>query len=117
VVALGAGVRVYLAAGATDRRESFDALATLVQEALAADPFSGHLFVFRNRRGDRIKVLGWDGQGYWLLYKRLEQGRFVWPTAEQAVVTVDTATLTLLLSGVDGGRFSPPRIPRPQLAA
>jgi transposase len=117
MIALGAGVRVYLAAGATDMRKSFDALAALVQETLAADPFAGHLFVFRNRRGDRVKVLGFDGQGYWLLYQRLEQGTFVWTTPEQGVVTLDTATLTLLLSGVDWRRFSPRRAPRPELAA
>lgn len=117
MIALGPGVRVYLAAGATDMRKSFDALAALVQETLAADPFSGHLFVFRNRRGDRIKVLGFDGQGYWLFYKRLEQGTFAWPGPEQAALTVDSAALTLLLSGVDWRRFSPRPLARPQLAA
>lgn len=117
MIARGARVRVYLASGATDTRKSFDALAALVQETLAADPFAGHLFVFRNRHGDRVKVLGFDGQGHWLFYKRLQRGTFVWPGAEQGEVLLDTATLTLLLSGVDWCRFSPWRRLCPQLAA
>ena len=77
MIAVPAGVRVWLAAGVTDMRKGFDGLATLVQHQLAADPFSGHLFVFRGRRGDRIKVLWWDGDGLCLYAKRLERGRFV----------------------------------------
>jgi transposase len=65
-------VRVFLAADATDMRKGFDSLASLVQSSLALDPLSGHLFVFRSRRGDRIKVLYWDKDGYALWYKKLE---------------------------------------------
>jgi transposase len=73
------GTRIWLAAGATDMRRGFDGLAALVQQRLGADPFSGHLFIFRGRRGDRVKLLWWDGDGMCLLAKRLERGRFVWP--------------------------------------
>jgi transposase len=76
-----AGVRVWLAAGATDLRKGFDGLAGLVQNQLSEDPFSGQLFVFRGRQGDKIKVLWWDGDGLCLFAKRLERGRFIWPQA------------------------------------
>src|SRR5512141_2394785 len=71
MILVPAGVRVYLALGATDMRKGFDGLSLLAQEVLRADPFSGHLFVFRGRRGDLIKVLYWDGQGLCLFAKRL----------------------------------------------
>ena len=77
MIGLPSGARVWLAAGHTDMRKGFDGLATAAQERLAQDPFSGHLFVFRGRRGDLIKVLWWDGQGLCLFSKRLEKGRFV----------------------------------------
>jgi transposase len=77
MIALPAGTRIWLAAGATDMRRGFDGLAALVQTQLLADPFSGQLFVFRGRRGDRLKVLWWDGDGMCLFAKRLERGHFV----------------------------------------
>ena len=77
MIALPAGVLVWLAAGAKDLRKGFDGLAGLVQTQLAEDPFSGQLFVFRGRRGDRIKILWWDGDGLCLFAKCLERGRFV----------------------------------------
>src|SRR5690606_17991959 len=92
-----AGVRVWLAAGVTDMRQGFDGLAALVQHQLEADPFSGHLFVFRGRRGDRIKVLWWDGDELCLYAKRLERGRFVWPQATQGSVSLSAAQLSMLL--------------------
>ena len=79
---LPAGTRVWLAAGLTDMRRGFDGLAALAQSALTQDPFSGHIFVFRGRRGDIIKLLWWDGQGMCLFAKRLEKGRFIWPQAD-----------------------------------
>jgi len=79
MIAIPAGMRVYLAMGPTDMRKGFDGLAALAQQALQQDPFSGHLFVFRGRRGDLLKVLYWDGQGFCLFAKRLEKGRFIWP--------------------------------------
>jgi len=77
VIGLPAGTRVWLAAGATDMRKGFDGLAMAVQERLRQDPFSGHVFVFRGRRGDLIKVLWWSGDGMCLFVKRLERGRFL----------------------------------------
>lgn len=84
-------------------RRSIDGLAALVRERLCLEPLSGHLFLFRNRRGDRLKVLVWDRSGYWVLYKRLEQGTFGWPSAEEAEPVESGADLMLLLSGVDVG--------------
>ncbi len=77
MIGLPAGTRVWLAVGRTDMRKGFDGLAAAVQERMAQDPFCGHLFVFRGRHGDLIKVLWWDGQGLCLFAKRLEKGRFV----------------------------------------
>ena len=95
-------VRVYVATGTTDLRRSIDGLSMLVRERLTLDPLSGHLFLFRNRRGDRVKILAWDRSGFWVLYKRLERGTFAWP-AETDVTPVEirSADLLLLLAGTD----------------
>ena len=86
MIALPPGARVWLAAGHTDMRRGFDGLARQVQEVLRLDPFSGHLFVFRGRRGSLVKCLFWDTQGLVLYAKRLERGRFVWPQAKDGSV-------------------------------
>ena len=96
-----ANTRVWLVAGITDMRKGFDGLAAQVQTVLKADPFCGHLFVFRGRRGDRIKVLWWDGDGICLFAKRLERGKFVWPRAEEGKVSLTPAQLSMLLEGID----------------
>jgi len=101
MIALPHGLRVWLAAGATDMRRGFDGLARQVQQVLGQDPFCGHLFVFRGRRGDLAKVLFWDGQGLCLFAKRLERGRFVWPAAKDGAVTLSPAQLSMLLEGID----------------
>ena len=101
MISPSAGTRVWLAAGTTDMRRGFDGLARQVQQVLGQDPFSGHLFVFRGRRGDLLKVLFWDGQGLCLFAKRLERGRFVWPQAKDGVVTLTPAQLSMLLEGID----------------
>jgi transposase len=101
VIALPGGTRVWLAAGVTDMRRGVDGLARQVQQVLGQDPFSGHLFVFRGRRGDLVKVLFWDGQGMCLFAKRLERGRFVWPQAKDGAVTLTPAQLSMLLEGID----------------
>jgi transposase len=101
VISLPAGTRVWLAAGATDMRRGFDGLARQVQQVLGQDPFCGHLFVFRGRRGDLVKVLFWDGQGMCLFAKRLERGRFIWPQAKDGAVTLTPAQLSMLLEGID----------------
>jgi transposase len=85
----------------TDLRRGFDGLAAPVQTRLEAEPFNGHLFVFRGRRGDLIKVLWWDGQGLCLFAKRLERGRFVWPSAPSGAVALTPAQLSMLLEGID----------------
>jgi transposase len=107
--------RVWLAAGVTDMRKGFDGLATLVQQALTEDPFSGQIFVFRGRRGDLVKLMWWDGDGLCLFAKRLERGRFVWPRAESGTVHLTSAQLSMLLEGIDWRR--PERSFKPQKAA
>jgi transposase len=102
VLTLSPAVRIYLATGATDLRRSIDGLAALVSERFTLDPLSGHLFLFRNRRGDRLKILAWDRSGFWILYKRLEQGTFAWPPdAPPDPVEMRSTDLALLLSGMD----------------
>lgn len=85
------GTRIWIAAGVTDLRRGFDGLAARIQTQLEADPFSDHIFAFRGRRGDRIKLLGWDGDGLCLFAKRLERGRFVWPQATTGTVSLTPA--------------------------
>ena len=101
MISLPSGTRIWLAAGMTDMRRGFDGLASIVQEKLAADPFAGHIFVFRGRRGDLVKLLWWDGDGLCLFAKRLERGRFLWPSPADGVVTITPAQLGYLLEGID----------------
>lgn len=93
--------RVWLAAGVTDMRRGFMTLAAQAEQTLKQDPFAGHLFVFRGRRGDLIKIIWWDGQGACLFSKRLEKGRFVWPSAKEGKIALTAAQLALLLEGID----------------
>jgi transposase len=105
MLTLSPAVRIYMATGATDLRRSIDGLSGLVRERLALDPLSGHLFLFRNRRGDGLKVLAWDRSGFWVLYKRLERGTFAWPSEDGSEsVEMRSADLALLLAGVDIAR-------------
>jgi len=92
----------------------FNSLAAQAQTVLGQDPFSGHVFCFRGRRGDLIKLLWWDGDGLCLFAKRLERGRFVWPRAEQGMVVLSRAQLSMLLEGIDWRK--PQRTWRPELA-
>lgn len=95
-------VRIFLCLAPTDMRRSFDGLAAMVPAALSQDPLSGHLFVFRSRRGDRVKVLWWDRDGYALWYKRLESGVFAFPEPNASgAVEVSAADLMLMLEGID----------------
>ena len=95
-------VRIFLAVEPVDMRQGFDRLAARVSQTLQSDPLSGHLFVFRNRRADRVKLLYWDGDGYAIWYKRLEAGTFRFPAAQgQPSVTVSAADWAMLLDGVD----------------
>ena len=97
-----AGVeRVYLACGSTDMRKSIDGLAALVSQSFQLDPFSPALFVFCNRRRDKTKILQWDHNGFCLYYRRLEKGRFQWPTnQEHGTLTVSRRQLQWLLDGL-----------------
>ena len=110
-----AGTRVWLAAGVTDMRCGIDSLAARVQTTLQADPFSGHVFAFRGRRGDLVKLLWSDGDGMCLLTKRLERGRFVWPQADSGSVWLSAEQLSMLLEGIDWRQ--PQRTAQPSLAA
>ena len=96
-----AGTRIWIAAGVTDMRRGFDGLSAQVQTVLDKQPFSGHVFIFRGRRGDIVKLLWFDGQGLCLLSKRLERGRFVWPRAESGTVSLSRAQLSMLLEAID----------------
>ena len=97
----GAGPRIWLAVEATDMRCGFDRLAERVQTVIGQDPLSGHLFVFRGRRSDLVKVIWHDGQGACLFTKRLERGRFIWPSVAGEAVTISPAQMSYLLSGID----------------
>ena len=114
MLTLPAGTQIWIAAGRTDLRRGFTGLSAIVQTALAQNPFSGQVFVFRGRRGDLLKVLWWDGDGLCLLAKRLERGRFVWPQAESGTVALTRAQLSMLLEGIDWRM--PVRVRRPELA-
>lgn len=98
---LTSAVRVYLATAPADMRKSFDGLAALATGALGLDPLSGHLFVFSNRRRDRLKVLYWDRDGYAVWAKRLERGTFRIPAAAAGRVEMTAADLAALLAGID----------------
>ncbi len=99
-------VKVYLCAAPMDMRKGFDSLAALVANTLEHDPLSGHWFVFRNRKGDRVKVLCWDGSGLVLYYKRLDNGSFHWPRLRAGILTLSAAELSLLIDGMDWRRLA-----------
>jgi transposase len=100
---LGAATRIYLAVGSTDMRKGFEGLYGLVRDQLGLDPLSGHLCLFCNKGRNRLKVLYWDGSGLWICAKRLERGRFSWPSGDEdaARVTLSYEELSLLLGGID----------------
>jgi transposase len=101
VIPVPSGVRVWLATGATDMRRGMNGLTLQVQEAMGRDPHAGDLYVFRGRRGNLIKVLWHDGLGCSLYAKRLERGRFIWPSPADGVVAISSAQLGYLLEGID----------------
>lgn len=101
MIPIPAGVRVWIATGVTDMRRGMNGLSLQVQEGLKRDPHAGDLYVFRGRKGSLIKVLWHDGLGLSLYAKRLERGRFVWPSPADGVVTITPAQLGYLLEGID----------------
>lgn len=115
MIGLPIGTRIWLAAGVTDMRQGMNGLAALVQTALAESVFAGHLFIFRGRRGDLVKLLWWSGDGMNLYAKRLERGRFVWPQVTTGAVHLTSAQLSMLLEGIDWRR--PERTWQPERAA
>lgn len=112
MLSLPPAVRIFVATAPTNMHLSFDRLAALARDVLQQNPLSGHLFVFHNRLGDRVKVLYWDRSGFCLWYKRLERGVFHFPRPPAPPLEVDAAEFTLLLDGIDLG----PARRRPQFA-
>ena len=115
MIELPGGTRIWLVAGVSDMRRGMDGLAALVQTALSENPFNGHVFVFRGRRGDLLKVLWWSGDGLCLFAKRMERGRFVWPQATSGSVCLSRAQMSMLMEGIDWRR--PERTWQPTQAA
>ena len=101
MIPVPAQTKIWLAAGVTDMRKQFNGLSALAESVLKQDPYSGHLFVFRGRRGDLIKIIWWDGQGACMFSKRLEKGKFVWPSSAEGKVTLTPAQLSMMLEGID----------------
>ena len=91
---------IFLYARPADMRKGFDGLAGIIRAEFGADPLDGSLFLFVNRRGDRLKILHWDGTGFWLYYKRLEAGTFETIASDDKCVKIDSAQLAMLLSGI-----------------
>lgn len=111
------GQRIWLQASPCDMRRGFDRLAEMARQVTGEDPLSGHLFLFRSRRGDRLKILAWEGDGYVLWYKRLERGVFRLPAvaAGQRSLELRASELAMLLDGIDLGRLRRlPRYTRPE---
>ncbi|UUZ84635.1 IS66 family insertion sequence element accessory protein TnpB [Paenibacillus sp. P26] len=91
---------IYLASGSTDLRKSIDGLVAIVQEGFGLNPFSPSLFVFCNRERNKLKILHWEHNGFWLFYRRLERGTFQWPTVSAGTVTISSLELRWLLDGL-----------------
>lgn len=101
MLSLPPSVRIFVCLQPADMRRSFDGLAAMVEQVVERDPLSGHLFVFRNRRGDRVKIIYWDRDGYALWYKRLERGVFRFPQRDDESLEVSATDLMLILEGID----------------
>ncbi|TDY16816.1 IS66 Orf2 like protein [Paraburkholderia sp. BL6665CI2N2] len=95
------GLKVYLHRDPVDFRYGMNSLSILVEQSMRLNPMDSSLYIFGNRRRDRIKILGWDGSGFWLMIKRLEANRFIWPERKTEVVTLTTDLLHALLDGDD----------------
>jgi transposase len=101
MIALPPGTKVFLACQPIDLRAGFDGLAAKAQQIIGADPFSGHVFIFRSKRGHYLKGLYWDGSGLCLFAKRLERNKFVWPPIVDGTLTLTPAQLALLIEAMD----------------
>lgn len=101
MLGLGAATRIYVATGATDMRLSFDGLYALVVGQLQQDPRTGHLFLFANKRRDRMKIIFFDGSSLWVCARRMEQGRLHWPSSEEGRMQLSREEFALLIGGID----------------
>jgi transposase len=114
VLTLGLTGRIWICVEPQDGRKGIDGLAAAVTARLAQDPLSGDLYVFRNRRGDRLKILAWQGDGFALYLRRLEQGTFPFPAADTAEVSITATELAMILGGIElGSARRRPRYERP----
>jgi transposase len=116
MIPIAPGTKVYLACRPVSMRYGFDGLAAQVAGLLNVDPFSGHLFLFRSKRSDYLKILYWDGTGLCLFAKRLETGRFVWPPITDGAMVLTPAQLALLVEAIDWRRTVAPEPPRRPVA-
>ena len=117
MISLPAGVRILLATRPVDFRKGAHGLAGLAQEVLGEDPYSGAVIVYRSKRGDRVKILVWDGSGLVLIWKQMQQGSFRWPPIMDGVARLSSVEFAALLDGLDWTRVqSVRRIPRPSVA-
>ena len=115
MISLAPGTKVFLACRPIDLRNGFDGLAAKAQQIIGADPFSGHLFLFRGKRGDYLKALYWDGSGLCLFAKRLERGKFVWSPIVDDAMTLTPGQLSLLIEAMDWRRTIAPAPPMPPM--
>ena len=109
----GTEIQVLVATKPVDFRKGADGLAAIVQQALAADPFCGAIYVFRSKRSDRVKLLWWDGTGICLMTKRLESGQFRWPPIEDGMMRLSAVQMSALLEGLEWLRVAPRDVVRP----
>jgi transposase len=116
MILAGAEIQVLVATKPVDFRKQADGLAAIVQQALAADPFNGAIYVFRSKRTDRVKLLWWDGTGICLMTKRLESGQFRWPPIEDGMMRLSAAQMSALIEGLDWSRVQPRDVVRPSAA-
>jgi transposase len=116
VISVAPGTKVYLACRPVSMRYGFDGLAAQVKQVLDADPFSGHVFIFRSKKAGYLKVLHYDGSGLCLFAKRLESGKFVWPPIVDGGMVLTPAQLALLLEAIDWRRTVAPEVPRRPVA-
>lgn len=101
MLGLGAATRIYVATGGADMRLGFDGLYALVEGQLQQDPRTGHLFLFANKRRDRMKIIFFDGSSLWVCARRMEQGRLHWPSSEQGRMQLSREEFALLIGGID----------------
>jgi len=115
MIGIRPGLSIWIATQPVDFRRGMDSLAMLVSEALRADPFNGALYVFRSKRGDRVKILAWDGSGLVLYYKRIES-QFTWPPIKDGAIALTHTQLSVLLEGSDWMRVPMRTVDRPARA-